>query len=88
MPTLHNLCATYFHIGRLEDSEICLRKAVSIAPNELYIQHHLSLVQQHRKKVKLYSNNKQFNCSGSNCHIPDGINKMDNLKETNDIIRL
>lgn len=88
MPTLHNLCATYFHLGKLEDAEICLKKAVVVAPKELYIQHHLNLVQQHREKLKLYSNSKLYNCSGSNCNIHSNLGKMKDLNSADDIIRL
>ncbi|UYV70808.1 TMTC3 [Cordylochernes scorpioides] len=42
---LHNLCVVFVERGVLNQAEQCLTRAVALAPNEVYIQKHLRIVQ-------------------------------------------
>lgn len=88
IPALHNLCAAHFQMGRLDDAEACLQQATTLAPTERYIQHHLSLVQQHKKKLASSSKSDTGYCSGSNCGIHLHVDKVREAKETDDVVRL
>ncbi|XP_067123471.1 protein O-mannosyl-transferase Tmtc3-like isoform X2 [Centruroides vittatus] len=47
---LHNLCVVYVERGLLLEAESCLKKAVSIAPHEEYVQRHLKIVKDRLKQ--------------------------------------
>ncbi|KFM79887.1 Transmembrane and TPR repeat-containing protein, partial [Stegodyphus mimosarum] len=70
IPAMHNLCAALFQMGQLESAESCLLRAAALAPGERYIDQHLKLVRQHRKKSlpKFLEkpNSEPGYCSGSN----------------------
>lgn len=49
---MHNLCVVYVERGLLQYAEVCLLKAVSLAPKEEYLLRHLSIVRSRIKKKR------------------------------------
>ncbi|CAL1294996.1 unnamed protein product [Larinioides sclopetarius] len=86
IPALHNLCAALFQLDQLEAAESCLLRAKKLAPQERYIDHHLKLVQQRRKKLasnplKDIAPETVFCAdSKSNCNEPMETGKTENPK--------
>ncbi|KAF8796040.1 Protein O-mannosyl-transferase TMTC3 like protein [Argiope bruennichi] len=86
IPALHNLCASLFQLDQLEAAETCLLHAKKLAPQERYIEHHLNIVQQRRKKLASspFKNTAPETAfctdSKSNCNEPIETGKTENPK--------
>nr|XP_042902211.1 protein O-mannosyl-transferase Tmtc3 [Parasteatoda tepidariorum] len=70
VPAMHNLCAVHYQLKELEAAELCLLRATTIAPKESYIQHHLELVREHRKKTT-HKNTQKPSSTVAYCNKPD-----------------
>ncbi|GIY10772.1 protein O-mannosyl-transferase Tmtc3 [Caerostris darwini] len=83
IPALHNLCAAHFQMGQLEAAESCLQRAKTLAPQELYIEHHLNVVKQRRQKL---ANNSQKNPASENVFCTESKTKCTNAPLTSNEI--